>query len=137
MLVISDMHHIIAGHIGIFCLIARGFIHRVMPYAVDCCSPVVHLQNLRHAEEMSVVPVILNSIKKVEKGSQTRKVVNMTTINNIGSALGISGALESRIIHDYNNGGVKSTYGLSVYQRKVTIKYLFSQNPKCFCVKCI
>ena len=66
----------------------------------------------------------------------------MTTLEknkvNIGLALGISGALESRIIHDFNNGGCKSTYGLNTRQRKVLIGILFSTNaPKCYCIKCI
>jgi len=61
----------------------------------------------------------------------------MTTLVNIGKTLQISGALESRIIHDYNNGGCKSTYGLNGYQRKVLIGYLFRNNPKCYCVDCI
>ena len=60
----------------------------------------------------------------------------MTTLN-IGLALNIPATLENRIIHEYNNGGIKSSYGLSNYQRSVLIKYLFSQNPKCFCVKCL
>jgi hypothetical protein len=63
----------------------------------------------------------------------------MTTLEktNIGLALGISGALENRILHDWNNGGAKSTYGLSVYQRKVLLKVLIRENPKCECVACI
>jgi len=63
----------------------------------------------------------------------------MTTLNqtNIFASLEISGALENRIIHEYNNGGVKSAYGLSNYKRAVIIKYLFSENPKCYCVKCL
>ena len=64
----------------------------------------------------------------------------MNTINkiNIGQALGISAQLENRIIHDFNNGGCKSTYGLNVRQRKILIGILFSANaPKCECVKCI
>jgi hypothetical protein len=64
----------------------------------------------------------------------------MTTLNkiNIGLALGISGALENRIIHDFNNGGCKSTYGLDFGQRKMLIKILFSGlAPKCECVVCI
>jgi hypothetical protein len=63
----------------------------------------------------------------------------MTTLEktNIGLALGISGALENRILHDWNNGGAKSTYGLSVYQRKVLLKVLIRENPKCECVVCI
>jgi hypothetical protein len=64
----------------------------------------------------------------------------MTTLNkiNIGKALQISGALENRIIHDVNNGGAKSTYGLNFGQRKMLIKFIFSANfPKCECVWCI
>jgi hypothetical protein len=63
----------------------------------------------------------------------------MTTLNktNIGLALGISGALENRILHDWNNGGAQSTYGLNVAQRKFLIKVLISENPKCDCVACI
>ena len=57
---------------------------------------------------------------------------------NIGKALNISAGLENRIIHDFNNGGCKSTYGLNVRQRKILIGILFSANaPKCECVKCI
>ena len=64
----------------------------------------------------------------------------MTTLNkiNIGKALNISAELENRIIHDFNNGGCKSTYGLNVRQRKILIGILFSVNaPKCECVKCL
>ena len=64
----------------------------------------------------------------------------MTTLEktNIGLALGISAQLENRIIHDFNNGGCKSTYGLNTRQRKILIGILFSANaPKCECVKCI
>jgi hypothetical protein len=60
----------------------------------------------------------------------------MTTLN-IGKALEISARLENEIIHDWNNGGAKSTYGLNVRQRKILIKYLFTVEPKCYCVNCI
>ena len=60
----------------------------------------------------------------------------MTTLN-IGKALGISANLENRIIHDFNNGGCKSTYGLNVRQRKILLKVLFSSDYPCYCVKCI
>lgn len=57
---------------------------------------------------------------------------------NIGLALGISAELENRIIHDFNNGGCKTTYGLTTRQRKVLVGILFSANaPKCYCIKCI
>ena len=64
----------------------------------------------------------------------------MTTLNkvNIGKALNISAELENRIIHDFNNGGCKTTYGLNVRQRKILIGILFSNlAPKCYCVKCL
>jgi len=82
---------------------------------------------------MSDPPAILATYKQKERWSQ------MTTLEktNIGLALGISGALENRILHDWNNGGAKSTYGLSVYQRKILLKVLIRENPKCECVVCI
>ena len=63
----------------------------------------------------------------------------MTTLEtiNIFASLEISGALENRIIHEYNNGGVKSAYGLSNLYRAIIIKWLFAVNPKCYCVECI
>ena len=63
----------------------------------------------------------------------------MTTLEktNIGKALNISGALENRILHDWNNGGAKSTYGLSVSQRKALLRILISESPKWFCVNCL
>ena len=64
----------------------------------------------------------------------------MNTINkiNIGKTLGISAQLENRIVHDFNNGGCKSTYGLDFGQRKALLKILLSVNaPKCYCVACI
>ena len=63
----------------------------------------------------------------------------MTTLEktNIGLALGISGVLENRILHDWNNGGAKSTYGLNAGQRKALVRILISESPKCFCVDCL
>ena len=61
----------------------------------------------------------------------------MTTLTNIGSALKISANLENRILHDWNNGGTKSTYGLDVGQRKKLIRILLLENPKCNCLECI
>jgi hypothetical protein len=64
----------------------------------------------------------------------------MTTLNkiNIGKALNISAELENRIIHDVNNGGAKSTYGLDFGQRKMLIKFICSANfPKCNCINCL
>ena len=62
----------------------------------------------------------------------------MTTLKtNIGSALKISANLENRILHDWNNGGTTSTYGLDVGQRKKLIRILILENPKCDCVNCL
>ena len=64
----------------------------------------------------------------------------MTTLNkvNVGKTLQISANLENRILHDYYNGGLKSTYGLSRSQRVALLKILFSANPpKCECIVCL
>jgi hypothetical protein len=64
----------------------------------------------------------------------------MTTLENIniGKTLRISAKLENQIIHDFNNGGCKSTYGLNTRQRMILIKVLLSANPpKCECVLCL
>lgn len=60
----------------------------------------------------------------------------MTSLN-IGKTLKVSGRIENQIIHDFNNGGCKTTYGLNTLQRKILINYLFTNMPKCYCVKCI
>jgi hypothetical protein len=82
---------------------------------------------------MSDPPARILVLENKERWSQ------MTTLEktNIGLALGISGALENRILHDWNNGGAKSTYGLSIWQRKALLKILISESPKCFCVNCL
>jgi hypothetical protein len=64
----------------------------------------------------------------------------MTTLENvnIGKTLRISAKLENQIIHDFNNGGCKSSYGLSTLQRIALLKILFSANPpKCECIHCL
>jgi len=64
----------------------------------------------------------------------------MTTLENIniGKTLRISAKLENQIIHDFNNGGCKSSYGLSTPQRIALLKILLGGNaPKCYCVECI
>jgi hypothetical protein len=61
----------------------------------------------------------------------------MTTLTNIGSALNISAQLESRILHDWNNGGCTSAYGLSVPKRSALIRILILENPKCNCINCL
>jgi hypothetical protein len=54
----------------------------------------------------------------------------MTTLNE---------TLFSTIVHEYHNGGVKSSYGLDMYTRKELIKFLFDpkRNPQCYCIECI
>ena len=64
----------------------------------------------------------------------------MTTLENVnlGKVLGISAQLENRMVHDFNNGGLKSTYGLNTRQRMLAIKIFLGGNaPKCYCVECI
>lgn len=62
----------------------------------------------------------------------------MTTLTNIGLSLNIPATLENRIIHDFNNGGCKSSYGLSTQKRVALIKILLGGNaPKCECIECI
>jgi len=64
----------------------------------------------------------------------------MTTLENVnlGKVLGISAQLENRMVHDFNNGGLKSTYGLNTRQRVIAIKIFLGGNaPKCYCVECI
>jgi len=54
----------------------------------------------------------------------------MTTLNE---------TLFSTIVHEYHNGGVKSSYGLDAYTRKELIRFLFDskRNPQCFCIECL
>jgi len=64
----------------------------------------------------------------------------MTTLNkvNLGKTLQISARIENAIIHDWNNGGLKSTYGLNGLQRKQLLGLLLKGNsPKCECVVCL
>jgi hypothetical protein len=64
----------------------------------------------------------------------------MTTLENvnIGKMLGISAKLENQIVHDFNNGGCTSSYGLSTRQRVLLLKVLLSANPpKCGCIHCL
>jgi hypothetical protein len=64
----------------------------------------------------------------------------MTTLENVnlGKVLGISAILENRMVHDFNNGGFKSTYGLNTRQRMLAIKIFLGGNaPKCYCVECL
>ena len=64
----------------------------------------------------------------------------MTTLNkvNIGKTLGISAKLENQIVHEFNNGGCTSSYGLSTPQRIALLKILLGGNaPKCECIHCL
>lgn len=47
--------------------------------------------------------------------------------------------LFSTIVHEYHNGGVKSSYGLDTYTRKQLLMFLFDskRNPQCFCINCL
>jgi hypothetical protein len=46
--------------------------------------------------------------------------------------------LFSTIVHEYHNGGVKSSYNLDAYTRRALLKFLFSSaNDKCYCVRCL
>ena len=51
----------------------------------------------------------------------------MTTLNE---------TLLSTIIHDYHNGGVKSSYGLDNYTRMELFRYLI-RSKGCECINCI
>ncbi len=44
--------------------------------------------------------------------------------------------LFSTIVHDFHNGGVKSSYGLNAYTRKQILKYLLSSKA-CYCINCL
>jgi hypothetical protein len=44
--------------------------------------------------------------------------------------------LFSTIVHDYHNGGVKSSYGLNAYTRKEVLRYLISSKA-CYCIECV
>ena len=51
----------------------------------------------------------------------------MTTLNE---------TLFSTIVHEYHNGGVKSSYGLDAYTRKEVLAYLI-RSKGCQCINCI
>ena len=44
--------------------------------------------------------------------------------------------LFSTIVHDFHNGGVKSSYGLNAYTRKEILTYLL-RSKGCECINCI
>jgi hypothetical protein len=44
--------------------------------------------------------------------------------------------LFSTIVHDFHNGGVKSSYGLNAYTRKQLLTYLI-RSKGCECINCL
>jgi hypothetical protein len=44
--------------------------------------------------------------------------------------------LFSTIVHDFHNGGVKSSYGLDAYTRKEILTYLL-RSKGCECIECL
>ena len=44
--------------------------------------------------------------------------------------------LYSTIVHDFHNGGVKSSYGLDTYTRKALLRDLLSSKG-CQCINCL
>jgi len=44
--------------------------------------------------------------------------------------------LFSTIVHDFHNGGVKSSYGLDTYTRKEVLSYLL-RSKGCQCINCL
>lgn len=38
-----------------------------------------------------------------------------------------------KLVHEYNNGGIRSVYGLTNFERKVLIRYFAKNNPQCPC----
>ena len=44
--------------------------------------------------------------------------------------------LYSTIVHDFHNGGVKSSYGLNAYTRKAILRDLLSSKA-CYCIECV
>jgi hypothetical protein len=44
--------------------------------------------------------------------------------------------LYSTIVHDFHNGGVKSSYGLDTYTRKALLRALLSSKG-CQCINCL
>jgi len=44
--------------------------------------------------------------------------------------------LFSTIVHEYHNGGVKSSYGLNAYTRKELLAFLI-RSTQCNCINCL
>jgi hypothetical protein len=58
---------------------------------------------------------------------QQTKGVNMTQLTE---------SLFSTIVHEYHNGGVKSSYKLDAYTRKEVLAYLI-RSTQCNCIVCL
>jgi hypothetical protein len=41
------------------------------------------------------------------------------------------------LVHELNNGGVKSVGGLSYHERNLLIRHFIKESPKCNCEKCV
>jgi hypothetical protein len=41
------------------------------------------------------------------------------------------------LVHELNNGGVKSVGGLTYQERNFLVKHFIKDTPKCKCVKCV
>jgi hypothetical protein len=39
------------------------------------------------------------------------------------------------LIHEYNDGGIRSVFGLTNFERRVLIRHFAKTNPKCPCDK--
>lgn len=41
------------------------------------------------------------------------------------------------LVHELNNGGVKSVGGLTFHERNVLLKHFIKDTPKCSCESCV
>lgn len=39
------------------------------------------------------------------------------------------------LIHEYNDGGIRSVFGLTNFERKMLVRYFAKHDPKCPCDK--
>jgi hypothetical protein len=91
---------------------------------------VMHLT--KYFGKMSLMSVLRVDIcqtpmlRFIYKEKQT-KGVNMTQLTE---------QLFSTIVHDFHNGGVKSSYGLDTYTRKEVLAYLI-RSKGCECINCL
>ena len=40
-----------------------------------------------------------------------------------------------KLIHEYNDGGIRSVFGLTNFERKMLVRYFAKHDPKCPCDK--